>query len=101
MERSMKHRILVIEMTLELFASQSLKAKRRIKRSLMDQLKHSYNLSVAETGYQDQWQRIGLTLAYVALNETGAVRMAEVIRNRCDEILVGDGQVNVFHVEIL
>lgn len=100
MERSMKHRILIIEMTLELYTSQSLKEKRKIKRSLMDKLKKSYNISLAETAYQDYWQRIGLSLAYVALNESRAVHMAEHIRRSCDEWLMGEGEVNTFNVEI-
>ncbi|MFQ5703897.1 MAG: DUF503 domain-containing protein [Gemmatimonadales bacterium] len=44
----------------------SLKDKRRIVRSLKDQLHHRFNVSVAETNYHKLWQRTELACCVVA-----------------------------------
>jgi uncharacterized protein YlxP (DUF503 family) len=46
--------------------SRSLKAKRAAIRPIVDGLRHRYRLSVAETGFQDQWQRAEIAVAIVA-----------------------------------
>jgi len=43
--------------------SRSLKAKRGVVRSLVSRLRNRFNLSVAEVGGQDTWQRAVLGLA--------------------------------------
>lgn len=42
----------------------SLKAKRRVLKSLKDKLRSRFNASVAEIGYQEEWQRaiLGITM---------------------------------------
>jgi uncharacterized protein YlxP (DUF503 family) len=42
----------------------SLKAKRRVVKSIKDRLRARFNASVAEIGYQEEWQRalIGITM---------------------------------------
>ena len=60
--------------TVELFISesQSLKDKRQVLHSLKDRLRGKFNLSVAEVGGQDLWQKAVLGIACVA-NEGGYV----------------------------
>ena len=50
---------------LRVHASQSLKEKRGVVRKIVGRLRHRFNVSVAEVGGQDTWQRavIGLTMA--------------------------------------
>jgi hypothetical protein len=57
--------------TVELFipGSASLKAKRQVLLSLKDRLRDKFNLSVAEVGDQELWQKAVLGMACVA-NET-------------------------------
>jgi len=50
----------------------SLKAKRQILLSLKDRLRDKFNVSVAEVGEQDLWQKAVLGIACVA-NEGGYV----------------------------
>lgn len=57
----------VIAWELEIFGCQSLKEKRRVVRSLKDRLHGRFNVSVAETGHQDLWQRAELTACVVAM----------------------------------
>ena len=40
--------------------------KRAAIRPIVDGLRHRYRLSVAEVGYQDQWQRAEIGVAVVA-----------------------------------
>lgn len=44
----------------------SLKDKRHVLRSIKQRLRNSFNVSVAETGHQDLWQRSDLALVMVA-----------------------------------
>ncbi|GAA4701100.1 DUF503 domain-containing protein [Brevibacillus fulvus] len=52
----------------ELFlpACQNLKEKRAIVKSVIAQLRHKFNVSAAETDFQEQWQRTELVIAAVA-----------------------------------
>jgi len=55
-------------LNLEIFipASGSLKDKRMILNSIKDRLHKKFNVSVAETDYQDKWQRSQLSIAIVS-----------------------------------
>jgi uncharacterized protein YlxP (DUF503 family) len=46
--------------------SRSLKAKRAVLRPLLEGARHRFAVSVAEVGYQDQWQRSEVAVAAVA-----------------------------------
>ena len=60
--------------TIELYIpdSHSLKAKRQVIRSLKQRLRDKFNVSVAEVGGQDLWQKALLGIACVA-NESAYV----------------------------
>ena len=60
--------------TVELFIpdGQSLKSKRQVVKSLKDRIRDKFNVSVAEVGEQDLWQKAVLGIACVA-NETAYV----------------------------
>jgi len=45
--------------------NQSLKGKRKIVKSIVDRIKHKFNVSVAEVGSNDKWQRIELGISTV------------------------------------
>ncbi|SDB90296.1 DUF503 domain-containing protein [Shouchella lonarensis] len=51
---------------------QSLKEKRSIMKRLTVTLRQRYNVSVAETAYQDLWQRAELSLCVVSSHKKGA-----------------------------
>jgi uncharacterized protein YlxP (DUF503 family) len=50
--------------------SNSLKSKRHVLRSLKDRLRGRFNLSVAEVGGENLWQRCSLGVAVVANDVT-------------------------------
>jgi uncharacterized protein len=55
-----------LSLDLHIPASRSLKAKRAVVRPIVDGLRHRFHVSVAEVGFQDQWQRARLGVAVVA-----------------------------------
>jgi uncharacterized protein YlxP (DUF503 family) len=56
--------VLVIEILI--YSSTSLKEKRVILKSVKDRLKNKFNVSVAEIGFQDKWQRSQLGIATIS-----------------------------------
>jgi len=60
----------VLEVELLIYDANSLKEKRKVLRSLKDQLQNRFNASVAEVDGQDLWQRA--TLAFAVVGGDGA-----------------------------
>ena len=60
--------VAVAALTLEIHLdhAHSLKDKRQVLKSLKDRLRHRYNVSVAETDFQDQWKLAELVVVTVA-----------------------------------
>lgn len=56
----------VLSIELHLPDAQTLKEKRSVIKSLKDRLRNQFNVSVAETGHQDVWQRSEITICLVA-----------------------------------
>ena len=54
---------LIIEFRLH--DNRSLKGKRKVVRSMVDKVKHRFNVAVAEIGSNDKWQKIELGLSTV------------------------------------
>lgn len=77
----------VIGWEIQVFDARSLKEKRRVVKSLKERLQSRFNLSVAETGYQDMWQRAEITAAVVATDR----RFAESVLDKADALVAGEG----------
>ena len=56
----------VLSVDLHIPLSQSLKSKRRVVKSIKDRVRARHNVSVAEVGALDKWQRALLAVAMVA-----------------------------------
>ena len=54
-----------LKITLHLHDNRSLKGKRKVVRSMVDKVKHKFNVSIAEVGSNDKWQRIELGVSAV------------------------------------
>ena len=50
---------------LHLHDNRSLKGKRKIVRSMVDKVKHRFNVAIAEIGSNDKWQKIELGISAV------------------------------------
>ncbi|MBS3939241.1 MAG: DUF503 domain-containing protein [Peptococcaceae bacterium] len=64
----MTHRLGVLSLELHFPAAHSLKEKRSILKSLLAKIRGTFNVSVAEVGHQDVWQRTRLVVAVVSGN---------------------------------
>lgn len=69
----------------------SLKEKRSVIRSLKDRLRTRYNLSVAETAYQDVHARAELSVALVATD----AHYATSLLDKADHLVQTHGRANI------
>ncbi|MEJ2677874.1 MAG: DUF503 domain-containing protein [Gemmatimonadota bacterium] len=76
---------------LEIIGARSLKDKRSVVRSLKDRLRARFNVSVAETAYQDVWQRAEITVSTVASDQ----RRVEEVLNRADRLVEGEVRARI------
>ena len=93
-------RVGVLRVDLHIAAAQSLKEKRHVLRSLKDRLLSRFNVSVAEVGSQDLWQRAELGLATVGLDAKGtdaALRKIEEFIRRHPGAFVLDMERQIIH----
>ncbi len=56
----------VVRIELHVPAARSLKEKRAVVKPVIEGIRHRFSLSVAETGYQDKWQRAEIGVAVVS-----------------------------------
>ena len=64
----------LLELSLRIPESQSLKAKRQILLGLKTRLRQRFNISVSETDHQDKWQLSSLGVACVGNDRAGVNR---------------------------
>ena len=57
-------------MTILLHGNRSLKGKRRVLKSIMSKVKNRFNLSIAEVGANDLWQRAEIGFAAIGNDRT-------------------------------
>lgn len=81
----------VIGWELEVYGCQSLKEKRRVVRSLKDRLRTRHNVSVAETGHLDLWQRAEITACVVGSDR----RQVESVLDAADRIVSGEARARI------
>jgi hypothetical protein len=58
--------VAVVKLSIHVYASQSLKDKRRTIQSMKDRLRRKFGVSVAEVGGQDTWQLAELGVVAVS-----------------------------------
>jgi len=76
----------VVVCSIELFApgAGSLKEKRHIIKSITQRIRSRVNASVAETGFQDSWQRALIGVAMVSGDRVLLDRQVNLIRSIVD-----------------
>lgn len=55
----------IMKIFLRVHDNRSLKGKRKIVKSMVDKVKHKFNVSIAEVGSNDKWQKIELGISTV------------------------------------
>ncbi|MBN1295580.1 DUF503 domain-containing protein [bacterium] len=78
----------------EINGAMSLKDKRRVVKSIKDRIRNRFNVSVAEIGDLDRWQRAEIGIACIS-NDAAYIdgQMASVIR-----MMETDGRINLIDV---
>ena len=71
----------LVEVEVHLPAATSLKEKRTVVKGLVGRLRRDLDVSVAEVGYQDKWQRCLLGVAIAAGSEIGARKVAQQVES--------------------
>lgn len=69
---------------LQVYGARSLKEKRYVLRSVKDRIGNRFNVSIAETGYLDKWQRAELSVAAVGGDRRGVERTLDAVRDLLD-----------------
>lgn len=85
----------VISWDLEVIGAQSLKEKRSVVKSLKDRLHDRFNVSAAETAYQDVWQRAQITACVVA----GDGKLAESVLQQADELVAREYRARIINIQ--
>ncbi|MBW3661273.1 MAG: DUF503 domain-containing protein [Gemmatimonadetes bacterium] len=67
-----------------ILGTQSLKEKRFVLRSVKDRIANRFNVSIAETGHQDLWQRAELAVAAVAGDRRSVEKTLDTVRDLLD-----------------
>jgi uncharacterized protein len=55
-----------LKIEFQLHDNRSLKGKRKIVKSMLDRVKHKFNVAIAEVGSNDKWQKIELGVSTVS-----------------------------------
>ena len=87
---------MAVEVEIRIPASQSLKDRRQVVRALIDGARHRFEVSAAEVGGQDTWQRATLGFAVVASDARIARETVEAI----DRFVWSHPEIEVLDVEV-
>ena len=67
----------MVQLELHIPTSRSLKEKRAVLRPIVEGIRHRFQISVAEVGYQDKWQRALVGMAVVSDSYGHAVEVLD------------------------
>jgi uncharacterized protein YlxP (DUF503 family) len=76
--------LVLLQMEMLISGSASLKEKRVVLKKIKDKLRNNFNVSVAETGFQDKWQRAQLAVAVVTSEKKIAEKIMQKLFNFLD-----------------
>lgn len=86
----MSHFIGTLVVELHIPLAHTLKEKRSVVKSVIARTREKFNVSVAEVGYQDMWQRAEIAVAVVSSSHTEIDRMLENILTFIQSSFSGD-----------
>lgn len=90
----------VLRLTLYLPENHSLKGKRSVLRTIKARIRNKFNVSIAEAGDQDLWQRAMLGISQVGTDEAFVDQaLREVVRSIDDMQIaeLGEEQLEFLH----
>lgn len=75
---------------LHLTDNHSLKGKRRVVKTIVDRVKHRFNVSIAEVDHQDLWQRAEIGVAVVSNDKGHAHSILTAVVNFIDDLQLAE-----------
>nr|WP_162843800.1 MULTISPECIES: DUF503 domain-containing protein [Salisediminibacterium] len=84
---------MIVEATL--YEASSLKAKRSVVKSISTRIKQKYNVSIAETGHQEAWQRVQWSIVSVGNQR----KLVEAELERSLALIESSAELEVIHVQ--
>ncbi len=81
--------------------NRSLKGKRKIVKSMVDRVKHKFNVAVAEVGSNDMWQKIELGISTVGNDSRHIDASLSNILGYVESLYLAeivDARTEIFHV---
>ena len=91
--------VAVCEISLFIPDANSLKAKRQVVKSVIERIKSRCNASVAETDFQDTWQRATITVAIVGTDRKIVEQQMNLVRRIVDDAI--GAEATAFDVEYI
>ena len=85
----------ICSFTLLLYEGASLKEKRMVVKSLTQKISSRYNVSIAEIGEQDKWQRAEIAFSCVSNNRRHVERMIQEVLRFAES----DGRAEVVDIQ--
>jgi uncharacterized protein len=83
------------EVTFIIPGAQSLKDKRMVVRSVRERCRARFNISIAECGENDKWQKCVMCFALAASDKTSADRGEQDIV----DFLYADGRIEIINID--
>jgi len=71
--------VAIIRIELHIPSSRSLKEKRAVVKPVVEGIRQRFSLSVAETGFQDKWQRAEIGVAVVSSTVSHAQEVVDTV----------------------
>ena len=90
-----------LRIVLYLHDNRSLKGKRKIVRSMVDKVKHKFNVAIAEIGSNDKWQKIELGVSTVGNDRRHIDASLSTVLSFLDSLYLAeiiDTKTEIFHV---
>ena len=90
-----------LKIEIYLHDNHSLKGKRKIVRSMVDKVKHRFNVAIAEIGSNDKWQKIELGVSAVGNDRRHIDASLNNVLTFLDSLYlaeIGDSKTEIFNV---
>jgi len=90
-----------LRIALYLHDNRSLKGKRKVVRSMVDKVKHRFNVAIAEIGSNDKWQKIELGVSTVGNDRRHIDASLSTVLSFLDSLYLAeivDSQIEIFNV---
>lgn len=91
----------IVKIKFRLFDISSLKAKRRIVRSMVQRIKNKFNISIAETNLNDSYDWAEIGGAVVGNNARHINSKLDKVINMADELglaMISDTRIEIIHL---